>query len=166
MDFGRVNTAALWYAMEPETGYFFCYRAYKKKASVIEHAINFKDITKRNDEIIRRRVGGNHQEQEARDGYSIAGWPVIEPVLSNDRRERYKRVNSLHAQSKVYYFSDLSDVIDEKLSFSYEVNKEDAPTDKIHNESDYHYMSAESYLLSEFNPDVARLGQVEPVWYY
>ena len=166
MDFGRVNTAALWYAMEPATGFLYCYRSYKKKASVVEHAGSFRELTAKN-EIIRRRVGGNHQEQEARDGYTIAGWPVLEPKISNDRWERIRRVNSLHSQSKVYYFSDLSDVIEEKLSFSYEVdNKTDNVIDKIHAESEYHYMSAEGYLLSEFQPDIVRTGESDPVWYY
>ena len=164
MDFGRVNTAALWYAMDPKTGYFYCYRAYKEKASVLEHANSFKFIS--TGETFMRRVGGNHQEQEARDGYSLAGWPLMEPNLSNDRKERYRRVNSLHAQGKIFYFSDLNDVIDEKMSFSYEVDKNDNMTEKIHNESDFHYLSAESYLLSEFNPDVILHGNRGTVWYY
>lgn len=168
MDFGRVNTAALWYAMEPATGFLYCYRSYKRKASVVEHAAKFRELS--TGEIMRRRVGGNHQEQEARDGYTLAGWPVVEPKISNDRWERIRRVNSLHAQSKIYYFSDLSDVIDEKLSFSYEVDSKDSIvdklTDKIHNESDYHYMSAEGYLLSEFNPDIGNSKVEQQVWYY
>ena len=165
MDFGRVNTAALWYAMEPATGFLYLYRTYKKKASVVEHAGNFRELSK--GEILRRRVGGNHQEQEARDGYTIAGWPVLEPKINNDRVERIRRVNSLHAQSMIYVFSDLSDYIDEKLSFSYAVEKDtDNLTDKIHNESDYHYMSAEGYLLSEFKPDIG-IGEPEgTVWEY
>jgi len=164
MDFGRVNTAALWYAQEPATGFFFCYRSYKRKASVIEHTLAFRDLS--TGEIFRRKVGGNHQEQEARDGYTIAGWRLAEPNISNDRWERIRRVNSLHAQSLIYYFSDLSDVIDEKLSFSYEVNDHDQVIDKIHQESMYHYMSAEGYLLSEFRPDVVKTGVADPVWYY
>ncbi len=165
MDFGRVNTAALWYAMEPATGFLYCYRSYKKKASVVEHAGAFRELS--TGEIMRRRVGGNHQEQEARDGYTIAGWPVLEPKISNDRWERIRRVNSLHSQSKIYYFSDLSDIIDEKLSFSYEVDdKTDNVIDKIHAESMYHYMSAEGYLLSEFQPDIGGTPEVEQVWLY
>lgn len=165
MDFGRTNTAALWYTMEPTTGFLYCYRAYKRKASVVEHATEFRELSK--EEAIRRRVGGNHQEQEARDGYSIAGWPVHEPKISNDRLERIRRVNSLHAQNHIYYFSDLSDVIEEKLSFSYEVNKDDLLTEKIHNESAYHYMSAESYLVSEFKPDIVKgESQESKVWIY
>jgi len=164
IDFGRTNTAALWYAMEPETGFFFCYRTYKKKASVIEHATDFRELSR--GEVIRRRVGGNHQEQEARDGYGLAGWPITEPVINNDRLERIRRVNSLHAQNKIYYFSDLSDIIEEKMSFSYEVDKNDNLTGKIHAESEYHFMSAEGYLMSEFNPDIGGSNKPDPVWFY
>uniref|UniRef100_A0A6M3IQU1 Putative terminase n=1 Tax=viral metagenome TaxID=1070528 RepID=A0A6M3IQU1_9ZZZZ len=164
MDFGRVNTAALWYAMEKDTGFLYCYRAYKKKASSVEHARNFRELSK--GEVIRRRVGGNLQESNTRESYTQAGWPVLEPKISNDRLERIRRVNSLHSQSKIYYFSDLSDVIDEKLSFSYEVNKDDTLTEKIHNESAYHYMSAESYLVSEFQPDIGGVPGKEQVWLY
>ena len=154
IDFGRVNTAALWYAQEPSTGFLYLYRTYKQKASVIDHVKNFQALSK--GEVFRRKVGGNHQEQEARDGYSIAGWHVAEPSLSNSRVERMRRVNTLHAQNRVYIFSDLSEYIDEKLSFSYTVNQDDSLTDRIHNESAFHFMSAEGYLLSEFRPEVER----------
>ncbi len=150
MDFGRVNTAAVWYAMEPETGFLYLYRTYKAKASVIEHAMKFRELSR--GEVIRRRVGGNLQEQEARDGYQLAGWPVYEPKVSNDKWERIRRVNSLHAQNKIYVFSDLNDYIDEKMSFSWEIDKEDNLTGKIHGESEFHLMFAESYICSEFDP--------------
>ncbi len=150
MDFGRVNTAAVWEAMEPETGFLYVYRTYKAKASVIEHAMKFRELSR--GEVIRRRVGGNLQEQEARDGYQLAGWPVYEPKVSNDKWERIRRVNSLHAQNKIYVFSDLNDYIDEKLSFSWEIDKEDNLTGKIHGENEFHLMFAESYITSEFDP--------------
>jgi len=150
MDFGRVNTAAVWYAMEPETGFLYLYRTYKGKASVIEHAMKFRELSR--GEVIRRRVGGNLQEQEARDGYQLAGWPVYEPKISNDKWERIRRVNSLHAQNKIYVFSDLNDYIDEKTSFSWEIDREDNLTGKIHGESEFHLMFAESYIISEFDP--------------
>lgn len=155
-DFGRVNTAALWYAQDLNTGFLYLYRIYKQKASVLEHAQKFKELS--GQEKIIRRVGGNHQEQEARDGYALAGWPIAEPKHSTDRIERIRRVNSLHSQDKIYIFSDLHGYIDEKLTFSYEIDKEDRLQEKIHSEAEYHYMSAESYLLSEFQPDVVGVG--------
>ncbi len=153
-DFGRVNTAAVWVACDPSTGFFYVYRIYHNKASVVEHAQNFKDLSQ--GEQIIRKVGGNHQEQEIRDGYSLAGWHLAEPVISNDVKERINRVNSLHAQNKIYVFSDLSDYIDEKTSFSYEVDKDETMTEKIHNEATYHLMFAESYIMSEFNVDIGK----------
>ncbi len=154
MDFGRVNTAALWTAQDPNTGFFYHYRTYRNKASVIEHVKELQRLSQ--GEQIRRKVGGNHQEQEIRDGYGLAGWHLIEPVLSNNVKERLNRVNSLHAQSKIYVFSDLSDYIDEKTSMSYEVDKDDNITEKIHNEATYHLMSSESYGMSEFNIDAGK----------
>ncbi len=148
-DFGRNNTAALWYAQEPTTGFLYLYRTYLKKASVSEHAENFKDFSK--GEQIRRKVGGNHQEQEIRDGYSLAGWHLSEPNI-RQVAEQINRVYTLHGQNKIYIFSDLHDYLDEKMSFSYEVDKEDTLTDKIHNESTYHFMAAERYILSDFTP--------------
>lgn len=158
-DFGRVNTAGVWYAKEPDTGFLYLYRTYLKKASVVDHIKNFKELSE--GEVFIRKVGGNHQEQEARDGYSLGGWHLAEPILSNERLERISRVNSLHAQNKIYVFSDLSDYIDEKMSMSYEVDKEDQMGEKIHNEATYHYMSAESYILSEFRPET--VGANKPV---
>jgi len=164
MDFGRVNTAALWYAMEPETGFLYLYRTYKARASVVEHAAKFREMSR--GEVFRRKVGGNLQEQEARDGYDLAGWKLMEPKISNDKWERIRRVNSLHAQSKIYIFNDLNEYIDEKMSFSYEIDKEDNLTEKIHNESAFHYMFAESYILSEFEPDIGRKSNKPVVWHY
>lgn len=147
-DFGTVNTAGVWFAMEPATGFLYCYRTYRAKASVIEHV---KEFTV-HPESYRRRVGGNHQEQNIREAYTLAGWPLAEPVFSNDRKARFARVNSLHAHNRVYYFSDLHEIIDEKTSFSYEIDRDEAMTEKIHNEAQYHLMSAESYSLSEIQP--------------
>lgn len=152
-DFGPNNTAALWYAMEPATGFLYLYRTYLRKASVPEHAENFKELSK--DELIMRKVGGNHQEQEIRDGYSLAGWHLAEPNIRKVE-EQINRVYSLHGQNRIYVFSDLNEYLDEKMSFSYEVTKEDLMTDKIHNESTYHFMAAERYLVSDFRPDVVQ----------
>jgi len=164
MDFGRVNTAALWYAMEPETGFLYLYRTYKAKASQVEHAIKLRELSR--GETIRRSVGGNLQEENTREGYTNAGWRIAEPKLSNDKWERIRRVNSLHAQNKIYVFSDQNDYIDEKLSFSYEVDKEDEITEKIHNEAAFHFMSAEGYILSEFEIDIGRGKRASAVWRY
>ena len=149
-DFGRTNTAAVWYAQEPSTGFLYLYRTYLRKASVVEHVKNFQELSQ--GETFRRKNGGNHQEQEIRDGYTLAGWTLSEPTLSNNVRERINRVNSLHAQNKIHIFNDMHEYIDEKTSMAYEVDKDEQMTEKIHNEPSFHLMFAESYILSEFQP--------------
>lgn len=156
-DFGLVNTAAVWYALEPATGYLYLYRIYKQKASVAEHAANWKELSE--GEFIQRRVGGSHQEQEIRDGYGLAGWHILEPSKARRVDAQIQIVYGINARSREYVFSDLHDYIDEKMSFSWEVDKDDNITKKIHNEARYHYMAASRYVLSDFGPEVEKSGK-------
>ncbi len=150
-DFGMVNTAAVWYALEPATGFLYLYRIYKQQASVAAHASNWKELSE--GEFIQRKVGGNHQEQEARDGYGLAGWHILEPTRVRGREAQIRSVYGINARSREYVFSDLHDYIDEKMSFSWEIDKDDNLTQKVHNESQYHYMAASRYILSDFTPE-------------
>jgi len=148
-DFGLNNTAAVWYAVEPATGFIYLYRTYKGGGSLSEHAAEFKELSK--GEVIRRKAGGSHQEQEIRDGYSIAGWHIAEPGIRGVEAQ-IDRVYALHKQNRLYIFNDLHDYLDEKMSFSWEVDDDDNLTRKIHNEATYHLMAAERYILCDFKP--------------
>jgi len=151
-DFGISNTACLWYALEPATGYYYLYRTYHQAGGLAEHAENFKSLS--TGEPIRRRVGGNHQEQEIRDGYAFAGWPILEPSLRH-RETQIQRVYGHHNQNRIYVFIDCHDYLEEKLSFSYEVDKDDnLDFSKIHNEAKFHFMACERYLFSDIQPMV------------
>jgi len=44
----------------------------------------------------------------------------------------------------------LLDYLDQKLSYSRDLNDRFEPTDKIHDKESYHLMDAERYILSEF----------------
>ena len=122
-----------------------------------EHANNFKELSK--GERVLRRAGGNHtSEQPIRDGYSLAGWHISEPSIRSVQAQ-IERVKDLNNQNKVYVFSDLSDYLEEKLTMSWEVDKEENMLQKIHNESQYHYMACERGILSDFAPEVANTGR-------
>ncbi len=151
-DFGPINTAALWYALEPATGFLYLYRTYKKRASVQEHAANWKELSE--GEFIQRKVGGSHLEQEIRDGYGLAGWHILEPTRERKPEAQRLSVYGINARNREYVFSDLQGYIDEKTSFSWEVDKEDNLTQKIHNESQYHFMAAARYILSDLTPEI------------
>ncbi len=149
-DFGLKNTAALFYAESPGTGDFFAFAEYcpGSEMSIYEHIQAFKAITK--DRPVIKRVGGNHQEQEIRQGYTSQGWPISEPKYSLDKAFQIKQVQGMHRRNKVYIFNDLSSYVREKFSFVY---KKD--TDLIENEARFHCMAAERYLLSDFVPETA-----------
>jgi hypothetical protein len=54
-------------------------------------------------------------------------------------------------------FDDLLEYIDEKTAYSWKVGDDGEYIGKgeIENKSDFHYMDAERYILSDFRPDMA-----------
>ena len=153
-DFGLANPAALFYAESPGTGDFYAFAEYLPgaKMSIYDHVQAFKEIAKGRNVV--KRVGGNHQEDEIRQGYTAQGWPIAEPKYSQDRAYQIKKVQALHRLNKIYIFSDLTNYVREKFSFVY---KKD--TDLIDNEASFHCMAAERYLLSDFTPETVVGGR-------
>ena len=152
-DFGQKNSAALFFAESPGTGDFYAFAEYwpAVELSIYDHIQDFKTITR--DRPVIKRVGGNHQEKQIREGYTSQGWPISEPKHSLDKALQIKLVQSMHRRNKVYIFNDLSNYVREKFSF---VFKKD--TDLIENEARFHLMAAERYLLSDFTPETAVPG--------
>jgi hypothetical protein len=165
-DFGPVHTAAGFYAAEPATGNIFLYRTCKSasKMSVHENVVLWrsemhKDATGKIDEQIFKRVGGAKGESGWRDAYAAEGWPIAEPKITGPGSVELQidRVYALHKLNKIFVFDDLKEYLDEKESFSRELDDSYKPTDKIEDEADYHYLAAERYILSDFTPEtVAR----------
>ena len=148
-DFGRNNAAVLWTAQDPDTGFFYHYRTYKGGKGVSERVADWKDLSA--NEMVRRSVGGSHQEEEIRTAYTLAGWHIAQPA---ERRieTQVLLVNELHRKNMIYVFSDLDEYLEEKSNYLWEVDKEDNYTGKIHNESQFHYCACERYNMSEFKP--------------
>lgn len=163
-DFGLSNPAALFYAQDPQTGNFYLFQEYVPGSGfgIYDHVQRFKDITK--DYHVIMRVGGSHQEDEIRQGYTAQGWPITEPKNSGDRKYQIQKVQALHRLNKVFVFNDLREYLREKLSFAYEKN-EGQLLDKIKDEPKFHLMAAERYILSDFVPETIKVGKV-PVWKY
>jgi len=167
-DFGPIHTAALFYAIEPTTGNIFLYRSIvtDTKASVHENVVKWREQMHRDnagkiDEQIMKRVGGAKGESGWRDAYAAEGWPIAEPKITGPGSVELQidRVYALNKLNKVFAFDDLQDYLDEKESFSRELNEQYEPTDKIEDEANYHYMAAERYILSDFTPETI-LGNV------
>ncbi len=157
-DFGSTNMAALFYALNPMTSEWWLYREYKAgNKSTAEHVRDLKALLGK-DEKIHQSVGGNHQEQGWRDAFTQAGWPVAEPMMSETKHveNQIDRVYALHKLNKIVVFDDLHGYLDEKMSFSRELNDKYEPTEKIENEADFHFMACERYLLSNFIPQTVQ----------
>jgi len=157
-DFGPNNTAALWYAQDPGTGYLYLYREYLDGGlSSFEHAQKF--IKYSEGEMIIRRTGGAHHEQGWRGDFSSAGWPIVEPRL-REVEAGINRVYGWHQQNRLFVFDDLNKYLDEKLSYSRKLDDNYQPTEEIDNKSRFHLMDAERYMLADFAPEVLETKNV------
>jgi len=157
-DFGPVNMAACFYAHDPDTGLYWLFATYRAGGPVYNHVEEFKRITAGLNVV--KRIGGSAgktNEEGWREAFSAHGWPIISPKdYLKKPQVRIQRVNELHALNKVMVMDDLYEYLDEKLSFCYKLDDNYNPLqDEIENESAFHLMSAEQYILSDFTPETA-----------
>ena len=160
-DFGGANPAALFYAQDPATGNFYLFHEYLPGAgrSANEHVLEFKKITSGYNVI--KRVGGSHQEEDNRRLYSSHGWVINEPKI-NRVEAQIDKVIGMHQLNKIFVFRDMRNYLDEKRSFSRELDDRANPTDKIEDEARFHLMACERYLLSDFVPETVYHGKGSP----
>lgn len=147
------NPAAMFYAQDPATGYFYAYDEYKPGPgrSTREHVQEFKRLTEGLN--MMKRAGGSHQEEEIREAYRANGWFIQEPKI-HDVATGIDRVYALHKLNKLFVFDDLQKYLDEKLAYSYALNDKYEPTDEIEDKNTYHLLDAERYILSDFTPEL------------
>uniref|UniRef100_A0A6H1ZKV7 Putative homing endonuclease n=1 Tax=viral metagenome TaxID=1070528 RepID=A0A6H1ZKV7_9ZZZZ len=159
-DFGGANPAAMFYAQDPGTGYFYAYHEYLPGSgkSMSDHVEEFKKITE--GQIVIKRAGGSHQEDEIRQGYTAHGWRIQAPKIKNVEAG-IERVYALHRLNKVFVFSDLHEYLDEKLNYSRKLDDRHQPTDEIADKSRFHLMDAERYILSDFTPETVTSNRMK-----
>ncbi len=151
-DFGGANPAAMFYAQDPATGYFYAVREYLPGGgrSIYQHVQEFKEITA--GRTVLKRAGGSHQEDEIRQGYTAQGWPITEPLMAASVATGIQRVFALHSLNKLFIFDDLKEYLREKLSYAYNSPSSTSP-DEIENRHRFHLMDAERSILSDFAPE-------------
>ena len=152
-DFGADNPCALFYAQDPGTGNFFLFHEYLPGMglSANEHTINFKQIT-HGYNVIKRVGGSKAGEDDSRQLYTAHGWPINEPKIGKVE-PRIDKVTGMHQLNKIFVFRDMAHYLDEKRTFSRKLNDAGEVTLAIENESRFHCMSAEQYILSDFTPE-------------
>lgn len=145
LDFGGVNTAGIFYAEEPETDRLYAYREYKAGGrTAAEHAEQLLE----GEPMIPTCVGGSKSEGQWRNEFRSGGLPVQEPPIS-DVEVGIDRVYGAHARGEIFVFDDLAGYLEEKLTYSRELDENGEPTEKIEDKETFHFMDSERYIISK-----------------
>jgi hypothetical protein len=152
MDFGD-DTAAVFYAVDPATGFFYLDAIYKTRGrSTDEHVAALKNMSQGWN--ILKCVGGKGDPGDDgwRGDFTKAGWKVLQPAI-RPVEQGIQRVYNFHKQNKLFVINDLEEYLKEKMAYSYKLDEQGNPTGEIENKQRFHLMDAERYCLSEFEPN-------------
>ncbi len=168
-DFGGANPAALFFAQDPTTGYFWAYEEYLPGPgrSTAQHAEEFKRISAGTNVI--KRAGGSHQEEEIREAYRMHQWPISEPKFADKPgavEAGIDRVYGLIKLGKLFVIPHLHHLIDELTTYSRKLDENFKPLDEIEDKSSFHLLDAARYILSDFTPETVGKYDELPVWRY
>lgn len=143
LDFGGVNTAGMFYAQEPGTGRLYGYREYLAGGRTAEeHA---KELLK-GEPMVPQCVGGSKSEGQWRREFQKAGLPVRAPTIT-EVEVGIDRVYGWHKADRLFVFDDLAGYLEQKQTYSRELDENDQPTEAIEDKETYHLMDAERYIL-------------------
>lgn len=150
LDFGGVNTAAIWIAKHKVNKLvtnYYVYREYLSGGkSAAEHGADLKKLSK--GENIVSWVGGSQSEDQWRLEFRTgSGIPVKAPPIK-DVEVGIDRVYGLHKQDRIFVFNTCKGYLDEKTSYSRVLDDSGNPTEKIEDKEKYHRLDAERYIIS------------------
>ncbi len=150
-DFGGANPAALFFAQDPETGWFYAFNEYLPGGSAApQHVLHFKEVTKGYNVI--KRAGGSHQEEQIRQLYGSHGWPILEPSILNVKAG-IDRIIGLFELNKVFIFEDLYQTLFEIANYSWKMDEQGQVTGEIEDKAKYHLMDCMRGILPSFVPE-------------
>lgn len=163
VDFGGVNTAAVWYAEDPDwepgEGFrFYLYDTYKAGGRTAEqHAEKVREANHahRDHPMPQTAVGGSPSEGQWRREFRAGGLPLREPD-QGEVEVGIDRVYGFHARDELAVFDDLDAYIHEKETYSRKLDESGEPTEKIEDKSSFHMMDAERYVLGYLAPSAGR----------
>ena len=143
IDFGGINTAATFWAEEPDSGRLYLYRTYRGgNRSASEHVTELL----RGELGMPFAVGGSKSEGQWRREFAMAGLAIREPDIS-EVEIGISRVYAAHRRNQIMVFDDLADYLSEKGSYSREIDKDGEPTEAIEDKATYHLLDSERYII-------------------
>jgi hypothetical protein len=173
LDFGPVNTAAVFFAQEPAPSKrLFAYREYRPgERSIAEHCYHLMkgDTLNPPEPRIPTCAGGSKSEDRWRREFGaggtillhgkeqrVHGIPIHGPGgVSNDATVEVgiNRVWKAFSLGQLIIFDDLHGLLDELSSYSREIDDMGEPTEKIEDKEMFHYCDCLRYLLTYLNTD-------------
>lgn len=153
VDFGGVNTAALYYAEEPETRKLYCYREYKAGGRT---AADHTEAMLEGEPGRPYAVGGAKSEGQWRQEFAEGGLPLRAPSV-HEVNIGINRVYGCHKRDEIIYFDDLEGVLDQKGKYQRKQDAFGETTDEIKDKARFHFLDAERYIIS----DIRGLGVVQ-----
>ncbi len=146
IDFGGVNTVALFYAQDPGSGNLYLYREYKpeSKKTIADHVAAIL----KGEPHPSRCAGGSKSEDQWRTEFAEAGLGVEAPDFS-DVEVGIDRVYAFHARGAIKVFSTCEGYLEEKATYRRKLNALQEPTETIEDKNDFHFMDDERYIVSK-----------------
>ncbi len=154
LDFGGVNTAAVFYAEEPGTGRLYAYREYLEGGRTAQEHARALLV----DEPGRPECyGGSKSEGQWRREFAAGGLPIRGPTIS-DVNLGINRVYGCHKKDGIVYFDDLRRIVAEKGRYQRKKDRQGNVTSAIKDKNMFHLLDAERYVIGEIRKETAQSG--------
>lgn len=155
LDFGGVNTAAVFYLRCLKNNCFVLYDVYKNTEQNVFIQKNLAEIKKRINKKSFNYViyGGSGSEDEWRTQYKLNGLRVKKPKIQ-DFETGIDAVYDLHEQDKIIILQNaentqrIDEYLEEKQTYKRIEDEFGNATKIIYNKTKYHLMDAERYVIS------------------
>jgi terminase large subunit-like protein len=135
VDFGAINTAAVYLAEDPGTKRLYIYREYWQGGRTAKEHV--QAMLQNEIGLPAMIVGGSKSEDQWRAEFRAAGLPIREPEIS-EVELGINRVYGCHAENGLVAFNDLHHYLDQKESYSRVLDDMGEPTEKIEDKESYH----------------------------
>lgn len=143
LDFGGVNTAAVFLAEEPTSKKLYAYRSYHEgNRTGKEHAIELL----RGEPMIPFAVGGSPSEGQWRREFASGGLAIRSPDIK-EVEIGIDRVYGAFKRGEIVIFDTLTDLLGELNSYSRDVDSAGNVLERISNKSSYHLLDALRYIV-------------------
>lgn len=159
LDFGGINTVAVYFAEDPLSGMWYGYREYHAGNRTAREHVECMAMGEPGTPY--RTVGGSKSEQVWRDEYAAAGLPVEEPDQSSVE-VGITRVYGGIKSSRVKFFTTMKRTIDQINSYSRELDDSGEPTLEIEDKASFHEADGCRYILGwKFRENSGGWGDVQ-----